>query len=221
MANYDPISLPVNRPVSSLIDRIHRRVAGDRRISVLAREIAELLPPGSSVLDVGCGPGTLTSRVAALRPDCTYRGIDVMVRPDSVIPVEQYDGRRMPLSDASVDVVMFVDVLHHTADPNVLLREAKRVARQCVIIKDHRRDGLLADATLRVMDWVGNAHHGVRLPYNYLSEREWRAAFSAARLHPDVWRERLGIHSAVLDPLVGRRLHFLARLTPLAVRAAP
>jgi hypothetical protein len=82
-----------------------------------------------------------------------------------------------------------------------------------VIIKDHRRDGLLAGPTLRVMDWVGNAHHGVRLPYNYLSEREWRGAFAAAGLTPDVWRQRLGIHSALLDPVVGRGLHFLARLS--------
>jgi ubiquinone/menaquinone biosynthesis C-methylase UbiE len=198
--------------MSSLIDFIHRHLVSDRRITVLARQLAELLPPNASVLDVGCGPGTLTARVAAQRPDCTFRGIDVMVRPDSVIPVDLFDGQHIPLADASVDVVMFVDVLHHTDDPNVLLREARRVARRCVVIKDHRRDGFLAGPTLRVMDWVGNAHHGVRLPYNYLSEREWREAFAAAGLTPDVWQQRLGIHSAVLDPLVGRELHFLARL---------
>jgi SAM-dependent methyltransferase len=198
--------------MSSLVDLIHRRLVSDRRITALARQLAELLPENANVLDVGCGPGTLTSRIAALRPDCTFRGIDVMVRPDSVIPVALFDGHHIPLPDAGVDVVMFVDVLHHTDDPNVLLREARRVARRCVIIKDHRRDGVLAGPTLRVMDWVGNAHHGVRLPYNYLSEREWRTAFSAAGLEPDLWRQRLGIHSALLDPIVGRDLHFLVRL---------
>jgi len=199
--------------VDPVLDLLHVRFVGDRRVATLARQIAELLPPGASVLDVGCGPGTLTSRVAGLRPDCTFRGIDVMVRPESVIPVDLFDGVRIPMADASVDAVMFVDVLHHTDDPNVLLKEARRVARRCVIIKDHRRDGLLAGPTLRVMDWVGNAHHGVRLPYNYLSEREWRGAFAAAGLTPDVWRQRLGIHSALLDPVVGRGLHFLARLS--------
>jgi SAM-dependent methyltransferase len=197
----------------SVLDLLHLRLVSDRRIAILARQIAELLPRDASVLDVGCGPGTLTARVAGLRPDCTFRGIDVMARPDSVIPVDLFDGVRIPVGDGSVDVVMFVDVLHHTDDPNVLLREARRVARRCVIIKDHRRDGLFAGPTLRVMDWVGNAHHGVRLPYNYLSEREWRTAFAAAGLTPDVWRQRLGIHSALLDPVVGRGLHFLARLT--------
>lgn len=195
------------------LDALHGRFVSGRRIATLARQIADLLPASATVLDVGCGPGTLTSRIAALRPDCTFRGIDVMLRPDAVIPVDLYDGQHFPFGDASVDAVLFVDVLHHTDDPNVLLREARRVARQCVIIKDHRRNGLVAGLRLRVMDWVGNAHHGVRLPYNYLSEKEWRAAFDAAGLKPEVWRQRLGIHSALLDPLVGRDLHFLARLT--------
>jgi ubiquinone/menaquinone biosynthesis C-methylase UbiE len=199
--------------VDPVLDLLHVRFVGDRRVATLARQIAELLPPGASVLDVGCGDGLLTSKVAAHRPDCTFRGIDVLARPRSFVPVELFDGQHIPLADASVDAVMFVDVLHHTDDPNVLLKEARRVARRCVIIKDHRRDGLLAGPTLRVMDWVGNARHGVRLPYNYLSEREWRGAFAAAGLTPDVWRQRLGIHSALLDPVVGRGLHFLARLS--------
>jgi ubiquinone/menaquinone biosynthesis C-methylase UbiE len=50
---------------------------------------------------------------------------------------------------------MFVYVLHHTNDPEVLLREAQRVALKAVVLKDHTRNGLLAYTTLRFMDWVG------------------------------------------------------------------
>ncbi len=50
--------------------------------------------------------------------------------------------------------------------PARLLAEAKRVSRGGIVIKDHFREGVLADATLRFMDWVGNAQHGVVLPYN-------------------------------------------------------
>ena len=55
---------------------------------------------------------------------------------------------------------MFVDVLHHTDDPMVLLREAGRVASGFVLIKDHTQNGILAGRRLRFMDWVGNARHG-------------------------------------------------------------
>ena len=72
--------------------------------------------------------------------------------------------------DASFDVVMFVDVLHHTDDPLLLLQEAQRVGK-IILVKDHFRKGFLAGPTLRFMDWVGNAHHGVVLPYNDLVEK--------------------------------------------------
>lgn len=70
---------------------------------------------------------------------------------------------------------MFVDGLHHTDDATVLLRETRRVSRQVVLIKDHYTGGVAADFTLRLMDWVGNAPHGVRPPYSYCNRSRWRS----------------------------------------------
>ena len=67
---------------------------------------------------------------------------------------------------------MIVDVLHHAGDPEALLAEAARVART-VVVKDHFCDGVAAYPALRFMDWIANAVHGVRLPYNYLSLPQW------------------------------------------------
>jgi SAM-dependent methyltransferase len=89
--------------------------------------------------------------------DVLVEGIDVPVRNKTSIPVKRFDGARIPDPDASFDVVMFVDALHHTADPVVLLGEAKRVTRTAIVIKGRTCDGLLVDPRLRLMDWVGNA----------------------------------------------------------------
>ncbi len=62
------------------------------------------------------------------------------------------------------------------------------------------------------MDWVGNAPHGVALPYNYWSERRWLEAFEAVELNVASWRSDLNIYPWALDLVLGRRLHFLARL---------
>jgi SAM-dependent methyltransferase len=48
---------------------------------------------------------------------------------DAVIHISRYQysmANRSPFSEDSFDMVMFVDVLHHTSDPRVLLREAVR-----------------------------------------------------------------------------------------------
>jgi hypothetical protein len=146
------------------------------------------------------------------RPDVRFRGIDVLVRPQTAIPVEAFDGKTIPAADKSYDAVMFADVLHHTTDPKLLLCEARRVARQAILLKDHLCDGWLARPQLRFMDGVGNARYGVELPYNYWRRRQWQEAFGELGLRVESWRGHLGLYPFWGDWFFGRSLHFVARL---------
>ena len=192
---------------------LHGSYVHRRRVRVLADWLARLLPRNASVLDVGCGDGLLDSVVQRDRPDLRIEGIDVLVRPDAHLPVKPFDGERIPLPDAGVDVVTFVDVLHHTADPMVLLREAGRVARSLVVIKDHTADGFLARSTLRFMDYVGNAHHGVALPYNYWTRRQWDEAFGKLGWEPRTDQRQLALYPPAANWVFGRGLHFISALS--------
>jgi hypothetical protein len=107
---------------------------------------------------------------------------------------------------------MFVDVLHHAADPAKLLAEGVRVSRRWVLIKDHLREGLLASATLRLMDRVGNSRYGVPLPYAYWRRAQWDAAFAGLGLERRYWSDRLGLFPFPLDLVFERSLHFVALL---------
>lgn len=200
----------------SLFQKIHRKAHGkavfDRRIEVLTRTLADFIPANARVLDIGCGSGTLARRIMALRPDITIEGIDVLVRPGTEIPVTEFDGDTIPWADGHFDIALFVDVLHHTEAPARLLAEAKRVSKGGIVIKDHFREGVLADATLRFMDWVGNAQHGVVLPYNYLSDPEWRSIWSRLGLKVERLTDKVGLYPAPFSWLFDRRLHFVARL---------
>jgi SAM-dependent methyltransferase len=200
---------------AALVERVHGGYVHGRRVERLLAHLAPLIPPGAALLDVGCGDGLLSHRLAERRPDLSsVSGLDVLVRPDTHIPVAAFDGRTIPHSDKSFDAVVFVDVLHHTDDPMVLLREAARVARTAILIKDHTRDGLLAGPTLRFMDRVGNARYGVSLPYNYWPQRRWMDAFDELDLRVDTWRRNLGLYPLPADLVFGRSLHFVARLVP-------
>ncbi|MEA3008702.1 MAG: hypothetical protein QOJ91_394 [Sphingomonadales bacterium] len=196
----------------SLHSKAHDKAVFGRRIEVLTRTLADFIPANARVLDIGCGSGTLARRIMALRPDVSIEGIDVLVRPGTEIPVTQFDGDTIPWEDGHFDIALFVDVLHHTEAPARLLAEAKRVSKGGIVIKDHFREGVLADATLRFMDWVGNAQHGVVLPYNYLSDPEWRSIWSKLGLKVDRLTDKVGLYPAPFSWLFDRRLHFVARL---------
>ena len=164
------------------------------------------------MLDVGSGDGRLARLVADKRPDISIRGIDVALRRDAAIPVEKFDGTSIPYGEGSFDVVMFVDVFHHTDDPMVLLREAVRVTRQIILIKDHTLQGALAYSTLRFMDWLGNARHNVALPYNYWTPAQWQGAFDKLGLSVSSCESNLKLYPFPADLIFDRSLHFIAAL---------
>ncbi len=200
-----------------MIDLLHDGLVSSRRVRVLAQAVAEMLPFGARVLDIVCGDGHIDSVIMEARPDTVIEGIDVLVRPHTKIPVTFFDGATIPFPSASFDVAMMVDVLHHTLDPRIMLREASRVA-SVLVIKDHFREGLLAQTTLRVMDWVGNASHGVALPYNYWSKSEWESTFQSLGLRLADARLKLNLYPVPLTWFFDRRLHFVARCEPMVAK---
>ena len=197
---------------TTILDQIHGTYVHTRRVQVLTDAFATQLPDSGTVLDVGCGDGLLASLIQQRKPGLTLTGIDVLVRKDTHVPVTGFDGRTIPFPDNSFDSVMFVDVLHHTTDPMILLREAVRVTRGTIVIKDHTLKGLGAMQTLRFMDRVSNLRYNISLPYNYLTEEQWRDAFADLGLRIVTWKRELGLYPAFANWLFGRSLHFVARL---------
>jgi SAM-dependent methyltransferase len=195
-----------------VVEAMHGRLVWDRRVEVLTEQISRRLPNGARVLDVGCGDGTIASEIMTRRPDVQITGIDVLVRPETKIEVTEFDGRTIPFGADSFDAVTFVDVLHHTDDATRLLTEAARVASSAVVIKDHLAHGFLAVPTLRAMDWVGNASHGVALPYNYWTQPQWDVAFAHSGLVVDDAITRLGLYAPPVSWACDRKLHVVWRL---------
>lgn len=199
-------------PRKSAVGVMHNKLVLNRRVRVLANWFAELIPPRTRVLDVGCGDGKISAALQSKRPDINVQGIDVLPRRVTQIPVKMFDGTHFPCGTESFDVVLFSDVLHHTDDPIVLLREARRVSSSYVIIKDHYREGFAANTRLRFMDWVGNARFGVALPYNYWTEQQWHAAWRDVGLYPERLLTCLHLYPKAADWIFGAKLHFITVL---------
>jgi SAM-dependent methyltransferase len=198
------------------VGTLHDSLVVGRRIEVLSSWFAKLAPANSRILDIGCGDGLLAAVISRKRPDLTFRGLEVLPRQHTHIPVEMFDGSGIPFEDRSFDAVLFSDVLHHTVDPAALLREACRVTRRHLLLKDHYLKGIAASQRLRFMDWVGNARFGVALPYNYWGESRWREAWQQLGLQVEELITDLRLYPDPADWIFGAQLHFVARLRKLA-----
>lgn len=88
------------------------------------------LRPGQRVLEIGAGAGWQARRLADAGFDVV--AIDVHesnYREQQVFPVQTYDGRRIPLPDASVDVVFSSNVLEHIGPVEAFQSEIRRVLK--------------------------------------------------------------------------------------------
>jgi SAM-dependent methyltransferase len=105
---------------------------------------AYLLPhlrPGLSVLEIGCGPGTITADLAERVAPGTVLAIDqvadvldvahaeVQRRNLSNVSFAIADVHKLDLPDGTFEVVHAHQVLQHVADPVGALREMRRVCR--------------------------------------------------------------------------------------------
>jgi SAM-dependent methyltransferase len=129
-----------------------------RTVQNSAAYLVDQLVPGTDVLDVGCGPGTITVDIAGRVAPGRVVGVDAAA--DAVdaaraaardadapnLEVRVDDVYALEAADASFDVVHAHQVLQHLTDPVAGLREMRRVCRP---------DGVVAarDCVYRAMSW--------------------------------------------------------------------
>jgi len=205
--------MPAN-PINKLMHAMHRPVY-ESRLRELVRRITPHLHEGDSVLDVGCGVGTLgqalldaPDRVAGLE----VRGLERVKRGGEPIEVLEYDGGDIPLEDNSCDVVILADVLHHEPDFDRLLGECVRVSSRLIIIKDHVIAGPMAQRRISLIDWAANAPYGVPCLYRYNTPGEWRAIHARFGLEPIEELTSMQLYPPIVNLLFGRRLQYFAAL---------
>lgn len=113
-----------------------------KEVDILEKEaIAMMLrhfPGAKRILDVGCGTGHFTRWYASLG----YETIGVDISPFMLdVAITLWDGQfynapaqRLPFPDRSFDVISFMTCTEYMPDLHTVLREARRVGRQGIVI---------------------------------------------------------------------------------------
>jgi len=98
--------------------------------------LATLIPrPGATLVDLGCGDGAFTARVAQRVGAARTIGVELdpvdgaKARDRGIEVIEADVTQPLPFEDASVDVVHSNQVIEHLADTDHFLREIRRIVR--------------------------------------------------------------------------------------------
>ncbi len=157
--------------------------------------IAELVPLGARVLDLGCGDGTMLAYLQQTR-GCTGYGIEIddanvlacVQRGVNVIQLNLDEGLAM-FDDASFDVVLQLDTLQHLRNAEVMLRETVRVGRVGIVAFPN-----FAHWPNRLSVLRGRMPVTKRLPYQWYDTPNIRVG-----THADLQALALGSGLKVLD----------------------
>ncbi len=158
------------------------------------------LKPGDDVLDVGCGPGTISASLARLVDPGHVRGIDIS---SDVIDIARSTHEDLGLAnlsfavddvyalsspDASFDVVFAHQVLQHLSDPIAALGEMRRVLRD---------EGILAvrDADFAAFAWSPTSEYLERWMQLYHQVTRANNAQADAGRHLPGWLRAAGFRS--------------------------
>ena len=188
-----------------------------RRAEVEAWFLLPRLQPGQRLLDVGCGPGTVTSGLARAVAPGLVTGLDAA--PDVLATAREHasemglanlefvegDVYALDYPDDTFDIVYANQLLQHLSDPVAALREMRRVLRP---------GGLLA---------VRDADYATMQPHPKFPEFErWNALYHAVayanRAEPDAgrflpsWARAAGFEQIETHPNVVLLEHEEARI---------
>ena len=132
---------------------------------------------GSSdkMIEIGSGPGSVLDVMRGENYD--VEGLDIKdssFRKD--LEPYLYDGKVMPFKSHSYDIALLPTILHHTPEPDDIIKESARIAKRLIIIEDVYEGRFMEWLTKR-MDSLMNLEF-IGHPHSNRSDAQWRSSFA-------------------------------------------
>ncbi len=152
--------------------------------------------PPLRVLDVGCGAGFLTHRLAALGYavqglDCSPGALRMARSRSGSDRYHRGDALRLPFRDGSFDAVCAMDFLEHIENPRAAIAEAARVLRPGGLFFFHtfNRNFLAWLIIIKGLEWfVCNTPPRMHVLRLFIKPRELEGYCRDSGLRVEAWR---------------------------------
>jgi len=173
---------------------VAKRCKAETRLRI--DDIGKFIFAGDHVLDVGCGNGKFGEAIARAY-NVKVHGVDVVNYANAGIPIDIYDGVRLPFQDDSFDVIVMAMMLHHAEYQEELFDEAIRCSRRAFIIYEDTYFSPWQRLAITWNDFYSNMVIGLvkaakgleskdmlemPLPFTFRSVEEWHRFFTEKSL---------------------------------------
>ena len=131
------------------------------------------------VLDIGAGSCHI-AKTLSVKHGFSVTAIDVADHNVTNFPLRLYAGKKLPYADNSFDVGLLVFVLHHASNAKDLLKEAKRVCKQVVVIEDLPTNTIERMAWKRLDYLLNHAQHkDIAIAHEAKTYAAWKDLFTS------------------------------------------
>jgi len=169
----------------------------ERAAQKMCLDCQDFIQKGSKILDLGCGPGIIGETFGDFF-QAKVIGVDIKDNRIYPLPFKIINGKSLPFPENSFDIVLINYVLHHSGDPILLLKEAKRVAKDKIIVYEDLPEGLLSRIICKIhgisfarifqnQNQTPERSEGERrtnvLQTSFKSEKEWEEVFKKIGLN--------------------------------------
>lgn len=165
------LAFPPVRSLASLLSELRGRD--------VASQLQEMLGGAQNVLDLGCGTGGVSLALSRSGLQVVSADLqDYSLHPEvhvSIVPANC-----LPFSNDQFDACILHVTLHHSQEPQLLLKEAARVASR-VVVGEELVNSSAEKFLLSVYDCVANVSFFGE-PHNNFSDQTWRRYFADAGL---------------------------------------
>jgi len=156
-----------------LIEKIIRK-----RTNWIVNNLIGFLKEGERIIDIGAGGGWVAKEIQRKRK-VQILLLDVIDFNQTDLEIVLYDGKKMPFSDETFDTALLIFVLHHCKNPLEVLKEAKRVTKDKIIIMEDIYSNIFEKFLIYVSEILGFLGSffirppGESLPFSFKSFSEW------------------------------------------------